>query len=741
MSEDLDNTLNHRFRLLNLENSISRRLDANYSDYIVTTPEQAKQIGKKLNATMVIWGSVTRIGVLPNIMIIQLPDQKNPYNKNIAILKDSLNISLTESKKRNIQYPALTDEPTSIISYSIARSYMMEGKYAKAINYFHKAIPINKTKIKLDGKSVKDSVYFQIARCYFLLGELHKARQVITSKTNYKKHEDHLFLLYLIRNQLSLMSENGNKYLINLLKKYKITDFLLWDKFLMYYMSNSLEVESVSYQTSNEVDETIEAYVSKNKAISKEFTSYLNISKLHLSDKPFDYKLFNEEFKSSDYEKKICLLSIVCNHNIALATSLISELENEFGHKSILTLFKIFIAGKEHDQEKILNLIDSDSELLEKSVLAKFFYATAFWVSDEKIKALKYLNSLIKDNPDIAFLRKVRADLNYELGNHKQLMKDYNFYWESNKKERRDVFKALVSAFTEDDHVQVSAYLQDFTKNLDENTDYNTILQESLNGKYTNDFSKIISEKKFNIITQVMKHVNDLDITSAKNLLSDIIRNEIYSDYETGFYYYLLAFLYYLDLDFDNKVTALYTSFSFAPLKSTLELLYKAAPLSVEYDFTNTKTNLFNALVRYEQELYIGDHQKAEALFEQIINKYPNFNYLRFVNASYWRNKNTPLAMVKFKNVIKRNPNIKLANYFLARAEHRNKSYSNAIANYKKSILIDGSSTSNLGAISKCYEDIGDITNAKKYFIKYTKLYFSQPDASALEFFFKHNYR
>jgi len=127
----IQSTLNARFKELGINDA-----DARNTSVLLESHEAAREFGKKYKAELVIWGDVTLQGIIPNITIVnEESDASKLMKPETALLKDSLT-HIALAKVNDIRFPALTDEPTKLVSFITAIKYKEQKKYEKAIEYF-----------------------------------------------------------------------------------------------------------------------------------------------------------------------------------------------------------------------------------------------------------------------------------------------------------------------------------------------------------------------------------------------------------------------------------------------------------------------------------------------------------------------------------------------------------------------------------------------------------------------------
>ena len=133
-------TLNARFSELKITNAEAKVLPSSVAT-LFKGHEEARALGYKYNAQFVIWGDITQEGVTPNITIVYKQSQSSLITKlNASLLKNSLtHIGFSEVKE--IRLPALTKEPTALISFVTGLKSLQEGNYKTAVTHFKKSLP------------------------------------------------------------------------------------------------------------------------------------------------------------------------------------------------------------------------------------------------------------------------------------------------------------------------------------------------------------------------------------------------------------------------------------------------------------------------------------------------------------------------------------------------------------------------------------------------------------------------
>ena len=132
----IQSTLNARFKELGISDA-----DARNTSVLIESHEAAREYGKKYKAELVIWGDVTLQGIIPNITVVNQEDTiSKVFKPETTILKDSL-CHAAMAQIKDIRFPALTDEPTKLVSFVTAMKYDEQENYEKAVEYFTLSLP------------------------------------------------------------------------------------------------------------------------------------------------------------------------------------------------------------------------------------------------------------------------------------------------------------------------------------------------------------------------------------------------------------------------------------------------------------------------------------------------------------------------------------------------------------------------------------------------------------------------
>jgi len=132
----IQSTLNARFKELGINDA-----DARKTPDLFESHDQARDFGEKYQAQLVIWGDVTLQGIIPNITVVNQEDTVSEiFKPETTILKDSL-CHAAMAQIKDIRFPALTDEPTKLVSFITGLKYFYKGSFEKAIEYFTYSLP------------------------------------------------------------------------------------------------------------------------------------------------------------------------------------------------------------------------------------------------------------------------------------------------------------------------------------------------------------------------------------------------------------------------------------------------------------------------------------------------------------------------------------------------------------------------------------------------------------------------
>lgn len=134
-------TLNARFYELNVLNAKAKPIPHHLLK--IRNHEQARNIGNKYNAQIVIWGDITIAGVIPKLTIVEQNSLISAISKpEIILFKKELTHEAL-NKINNIRLPAFTDEPINLVLFTTGIKYLDDGKYDIAIEFLYRSLPDN----------------------------------------------------------------------------------------------------------------------------------------------------------------------------------------------------------------------------------------------------------------------------------------------------------------------------------------------------------------------------------------------------------------------------------------------------------------------------------------------------------------------------------------------------------------------------------------------------------------------
>ena len=132
-------TLNSRFRKLKIS-------DAKAKEYVTSAGESiksfndARNLGKEYNAQIVMFGTVTIKGYIPQIAIV------NPHSELLQVIEAETYILKNENtftmleKLNDIRLPALTDKPLQLAAFITGLKYLDKKDFANSLKYFKQAL-------------------------------------------------------------------------------------------------------------------------------------------------------------------------------------------------------------------------------------------------------------------------------------------------------------------------------------------------------------------------------------------------------------------------------------------------------------------------------------------------------------------------------------------------------------------------------------------------------------------------
>lgn len=154
-------TLNSRFKKLKIS-------DAEAKEYVLSDGKsiksfnEARNLGKEYNAQIVIFGTVTINGYIPQIAIV------NPQSELLQIIEAETDIFKNENtftileKQNDIRLSALTDKPLQLTSFITGLKYLDKKDFTNSLKYFKEAL----SDLSDDG--------IQNAPIYFYVGISHQ---------------------------------------------------------------------------------------------------------------------------------------------------------------------------------------------------------------------------------------------------------------------------------------------------------------------------------------------------------------------------------------------------------------------------------------------------------------------------------------------------------------------------------------------------------------------------------------
>ncbi len=142
----ITNTLNAIFKESDIPSTEARRLPDSIR---ITTHQKAREIGKKYNADIVIWGNITIAGYITKITIADYGSASTQIiPPETTLLKDELTHSEL-AKINDIRLGPFTDEPALLALFVTGMNYYEKENLDKAFLFFKKSLPHN-PKIQID---------------------------------------------------------------------------------------------------------------------------------------------------------------------------------------------------------------------------------------------------------------------------------------------------------------------------------------------------------------------------------------------------------------------------------------------------------------------------------------------------------------------------------------------------------------------------------------------------------------
>jgi len=164
MQSTIVNTLDARLEELGIKNAEVRSIPYELNNKLETHAD-VKRLGKKYGATIVIWGSTNMVGIMPKITIVDSVGHTSEIIKPETIMVNNTFTFEEFSASKEIRLPVLTQEPTTIVCFTIAHKYYLEKQFDKCLELLNKALPDN-----LDNYTKITNINF--APIFFYMGNI-----------------------------------------------------------------------------------------------------------------------------------------------------------------------------------------------------------------------------------------------------------------------------------------------------------------------------------------------------------------------------------------------------------------------------------------------------------------------------------------------------------------------------------------------------------------------------------------
>jgi predicted Zn-dependent protease len=641
----------------------------------------------------------------------------------MTIFKESLYNVTADPKNRNIHYapkkPELTDEPIALISYVIATRYLGEKKYNQAIDFFWKAIPLEKTDYIQNRPT-----YLKLLECYFSIGDFQSAEDIILKHLNYKQDDDLLALIGLLRHIRSKTPIHLHKQLADLWVTSSPSDWKVLDRVYLLGITEKWLNLSKARKKDN-VDKLINKKLKRTQKKSKAL-KYLDLQ-LAVENKDLEKfkKLHSEVFDSGDIDDRIGLIMLASSLETRLAFELIEKTRKEHGDSPALALLESLNCLIVRDIDTAYSLIKKYKVLVEESWVGRYILASYYSIKSENEKSSTILNKLIAENPKVTLFRKLRADINFYEKNNEFVKEDYEQYSLDYPEDTKVLYRLARLSFTENDNTKGAAYLKKlYASKVDAELDFARLLDSIVRKKPLPVKESFMDSEHREKLHQVFELLNKNQKKAALDRLSELINDThpvgLSNQYDS-FYYYVYAFLSFIDIDYSSCIHFLGEALAEYPMD---ELKVLISDMYILNDKTVSEDKLFRIARTALQKIGDNDKLGTAQTYETAAEEYPTFCYL-WLRAGIYRYvaKDEEGAASNYHKALQCSPNAKEVHMLYADIL---KYYdcNTAIEHYQKSIAIDGESAQAFDGLSQCYEKLGNTLLAEEYYKKYQTLYF-----------------
>ena len=736
-SKDFVNMLNARFRELKLPKAISKHDVYIFSKEIVSSPESANIIGMKYKADIVIWGSVSKEGIQPNIRLVDNSDAFKSYkNKEMTIFKESLYKVNSDKSNRNILYttrrPELTDEPVALISFVIATQYMNNKNYEKAIEFFWKSIPLEKTSY-ISNKPT----YNLLWQCYFFIGDITNAENIILKRLNYKNDDNLLLLIGIFRHFKSSVPNHLHKKLIDIFINSSPKE---WDFLDKLYILGTTEKKSNLSKTrkKDKADKLIESKI-QNSQKEELAWKFLEIQ-LAADEKNIDkFKILQKKiYNDGDLDDRIMLAVLASSLDTKLAFEIIEKIRIDHGDFPSLSLLKSLNYLIVNDTNSAYKSINKHKVLIEKSWIGRIVLSTYYSENSDKEKSSTILDTLISENPEVTLFRKLRADINFYKNKNEFVKEDYKIYSSDHPEDTKVLYRLARLSFMDNDSDAGFRYIRRiYEYPTNDNLNFGELLQSIILKTSPPDGSFFIETKHREKLESVFKLLNKNDPEAASKKLAELTNDAVpigLSEKYNSFYCYVFAILSLIENEYFSALSFLFEALSEYP---TNELKLLINDISDINNKSTSNDKLFNFAKDAYKKMIDQDYNGTANSYENATDEYPLFCYL-------WKRAGTYRFLAKDKEGAAKNyektllcePNSKNVHLLYADIMKYDDCII-AIDHYYKSIKIDGETVDSLDGLSQCYEKIGNTTKATEYYKKYKKRYFENGGDPVQWFFYQ----
>ena len=728
-SKEIVNAVNARFRELKLRNAIAKRDRYVFLNHIVSSHDEANELGLKYDADLVVWGSVSSRGVQPNIRIVDGSEQFRMYSatKEMTIFKKSLQNVANDNIAKNISFagrrPDLTDETVSLVSFAIAVHLKKNEKFDEAIKYFYRSMPIDKTSY-----ITNEPTYIQIAMCYYLLGNFKKSEEIILNHTYYQNNPSLLAFVGVIRYLQDSMPKKYYKKIVDVWMHSSPKDWEFLDRIFIYGITSKI-FTSPPARKKDKVDLLITTAIHSSPTQDRSW----KFLKLLTASKEKNYKLFKkiyaELFETADVDERMILSLQAISVDIDLADESISRIRETAGTFPGLNLLEALKCISEKKYSIARQLIEITPILEKKSLLGRTILSAYYSEEGNYDKALTYLDSLVKELPSAGLYRKLRGDINYYLGKQEAAKTDYEIYIKEYPNNTKVLYRLVTISNLNKDTGTVLKYTQKmFECPSDKELKFYPIIESVLINAPLEKANTFVDPNHEALLKDAFRLLNKNDPESAKKLLltdkytePDTVRRSQFIALD----YYTLAMISILEGDFLESLRYLFESYAEYPMEESKNMILS---LSNEISNESKSETLFSVAAKAFKKKIQSKFSESAIALESASEQYPDFCFLRVEAGNYRLSaKEFGKAATNFQAALQCEPRMQKVNSLYASLHvHflKDPDCASAIEYYQRSLEVDGETVAAYDGLEQCYEKLGNQKKVKEFHKKYKDLYF-----------------